>query len=91
MADVYMLSYRFMEIGAVTNESMESIVIRIDESRCLFFNGALHRIAYFNHRKFILSFDVNDEKFWEMILLLNYLDGLSLVFEQLVVFNDCWL
>ena len=80
-----------MEIGGVTNESVESIVIRIDESRCLFFNGALHHIAYFNHRKFILSFDVNDEKFWEMILLLNYLDGLSLMFEQLVVFNDCWL
>ena len=80
-----------MEIGGVTNESVESIVIRIDESRCLFFNGALHHIAYFHHRMFILSFDVNDEKFWEIILLLNYLDGLSLVFEQLVVFNDCWL
>ena len=87
LAEVYTLSYRFMETGGVTNESVESIVIRIDESRCLFFNGALHHIAYFHHRKFILSFDVNDEKFREMIQLLNYLDGLSLMFEQLVVFK----
>ena len=34
-----------------------------------------------------MSFDVNDEKFWEIIQLLNYLDGLSLIFEQLVVFK----
>ena len=52
-----------------------------------FFNGALHHIAYFHHRKFILSFDVTDEKFREMIQLLNYLYGLSLMFEQLVVFK----
>jgi F-box interacting protein len=62
---------------------------------CLFFNGALHSIAYFQDRnfilsfvgKFILSFDVNDEIFRSIMLPQNYLDDIRVRLERLAVFN----
>ena len=60
-------------------------VARIDESPCLFLDGALHFIAYSHHHKFILSFDLHDESFREIILPQNYSNGLFFKFERLAV------
>ena len=61
----------------------------IEDSRCLFFNGALHSIACSQDQKFTLSFDVNDERFREILLQpQNYLDGyFRLLSEGLAVFK----
>ena len=60
----------------------------IEDSRCLFFNGALHSIACSQDHKFILSFDVNDERFREILQPQNYLDGYFwLLSEGLAVFK----
>jgi F-box interacting protein len=49
---------------------LESPITRIVRST-LFFNGALHYIAYNGRHKFILSFDLNDEIFREITLPQN--------------------
>ena len=67
---------------------VESPITRINQSPCLFFNGALHSIAYTQSRKFILCFDVNDEIFREIMLPPhNYLPGLFQTLERLEVFK----
>ena len=66
---------------------MVSLSVVLD-SLCLFLNGALHFIAYSEYHKFILSFDVNDERFYEILLPQNYLDGFDGVYRQcLTVFK----
>ncbi|KAL4607522.1 hypothetical protein ACB092_09G180800, partial [Castanea dentata] len=54
----------------------------------VFFNGALHCIARSQHRnKFIMYFDVNDERFREILLPQNYLDGIFPYSQHLAVFK----
>ncbi|KAK4580969.1 hypothetical protein RGQ29_024573 [Quercus rubra] len=56
--------------------------------RIVFFNGALHRIPCSQGHKFIMYFDVNDERFCEILLPQNYLDGLISRYSQhLAVFK----
>ena len=65
-------------------------ITRIAPSPHSFYNGALHFIATTSQGyKFILCFDIDDEEFpfWEIKLPRNYSNGLSLKFEQLVVFK----
>ena len=66
---------------------MVSLSVVLD-SLCLFLNGALHFIEYSDYHKFILSFDVNDERFYEILLPQNNLDGFDGVYRQcLTVFK----
>ena len=54
----------------------------------VYFLMELCTLAYINNHNFILCFDVNDERFREIMLPDNYLDGYSpdlCYFEQLVV------
>ena len=60
---------------------------RKGDSGFVFFNGALHSIAYSQDHKFIMYFDVNDERFREILLPQNYLDGLSPYSQHLAVFK----
>ncbi|XP_023907625.1 F-box protein At3g07870 isoform X1 [Quercus suber] len=53
----------------------------------LCFNGALHFIAFSGGHKFILSFDINDERFREILLPQNYLEGILKHFERLAMFK----
>ncbi|KAL4607345.1 hypothetical protein ACB092_09G166700 [Castanea dentata] len=53
----------------------------------LSFNGALHFIAFSGDHKFILSFDINDERFREILLPQNYLEGIVKHFERLAMFR----
>ena len=65
-------------------------ITRIAPSPHSFYNGALHFIATTSQGyKFILCFDIDDEEFpfREIKLPRNYSNGLSLKFEQLVVFK----
>ena len=69
-------------------------ILDIQYEPFLFFNGALHFMAYTrgknNTNNFILSFDVNDEIFREIRLPENYLDGFIFVdraVHRLVVFK----
>jgi hypothetical protein len=39
----------------------------------------------------VLSFDINDEIFLDIMLLENYLDGFILIFERVVMSRDCCL
>ena len=60
----------------------------IDRSPCLFFDGALHSVAFTGVRKFILSFDVNDERFREIMLPQNHLHEIfELNVNSLAVFK----
>ncbi|KAL4606998.1 hypothetical protein ACB092_09G143700 [Castanea dentata] len=59
----------------------------IHESFCIFYNGALHSIACCRDYNFILSFDVDDERFREILLPPNYLDGVCGQVECLTVFK----
>ncbi|XP_030924560.1 F-box/kelch-repeat protein At3g23880-like [Quercus lobata] len=69
--------------GTGSNESVDFI----ESSICLFFNGALHSIAYSRDHNFILSFDLNDERFRKILLPPNYLNGVSVSAEYLAVFK----
>jgi F-box interacting protein len=62
-------------------------IVEIVESYCFFFNGALHSIASSQDYKFILSFDLNDERFREIMLPPNYLDGARRHSQSLAVFK----
>nr|XP_023915986.1 F-box/kelch-repeat protein At3g23880-like [Quercus suber] len=91
-AEVYTLStdsWRRFKISVESSSGSRPIgsVDYLNESSLLFFNGALHSIACSEGYKFILSFDVNDERFREILLPQNYLDGVSLRFEALAVFK----
>jgi F-box interacting protein len=81
-------------VYTLSTDSWKRVVISlgsidyISPSPSLFFNGALHSIAWSRSRKFILSFDVNDERFREIMLPQNYEDHiLSLPMVRLAVFK----
>ena len=71
----------------ISVDSLSGYIDDIDESPCVFFNGALHCLAKVGDYKFILSFDINDESFREIMLPGNYLNRSDRHFEQLVVFK----
>jgi F-box interacting protein len=88
VAEVYTLSTDSWRRFVISLRSIDYI----DALPCLFFNGALHSLANHESDKFILSFDVNDEMFREIMLPQNYLDEvvddvLDLAFERLAVFK----
>ena len=90
-AEVYTLStnsWRRVAVSLSGSGGPCESIIDIDVNPDLFFNGALHSIAYTRDHKFILLFDLNDEIFQEIRLQQNYLDGLShVIFEKLDVFK----
>ena len=62
------------EIEILVDLLNESSIINIRLSPCLFFSGAMHSIAtYEGNYKFILSFNVDDERFHGLMLPQNYL------------------
>ena len=78
-AEVYTLSTDSWRRVVIPVESEHDIgsINYIYRSSCLFFNGALHFIVASWVYYFILSFDVNDERFREIMLPPNYLDELG--------------
>jgi F-box interacting protein len=95
MAEVFTLStgsYKQLVVSVDSLTRIEpngSISDIDDEDPFLFFNGALHSLAYTTEGdKFILSFDFNDERFREIILPSDYLDDLDVLdLEHLAVFK----
>ena len=79
------------EVYTLSTDSWRKVVISkiefIAEPTHLFFNGALHSIASSQDYKFILSFDLNDERFREIMLPPNYLDGARQHSQSLAVFK----
>ncbi|XP_065619204.1 F-box/kelch-repeat protein At3g23880-like [Quercus suber] len=81
-AELYTLSTdswrRFViSVESSTGSGLNGSITGIDDSPCVFLNGALHSIACSALRHhFILSFDLNDEKFREVMLPWNYFHGL---------------
>nr|POE59742.1 f-box protein cpr30 [Quercus suber] len=74
------------EVYTLSTDSWRKVVISVDSSEpnigyvyhtssCIFFNGALHFIACTNNGPFILSFEVNDERFHKIMLPQDFLDG----------------
>ena len=91
-AEIYTLSTNSWRKVVISEESEPEPnigpIVNIFEEPCLFFNGALHAIT--NSKKYfsILSFDVNDEKFQNIMLPQNYLvDDMFFEFQQLAVFK----
>ena len=88
-----------VDIYALSNDSWRKVVISVEskadigaialiyKSPCLFFNGALYSIACTMDRSFILCFDVNDERFHEIMLPRNCFDEVGRYLEYLVVFK----
>jgi hypothetical protein len=74
VAQIYTLSTDSWRKVDVLVQSLSGNIIDVGATPCLFFNGALHSIAYTKDHTFILSFDVNDEKFREIMLPQDYLD-----------------
>ncbi len=87
VAEVYTLSTDSWRRIMISVDSLSGYIDDIDESPCVFFNGALHCLAKVGDYKFILSFDINDESFREIMLPGNYLNRSDRHFEQLVVFK----
>ncbi|XP_030944110.1 F-box/kelch-repeat protein At3g23880-like [Quercus lobata] len=54
---------------------------------CVFCNGALHCTAFTRQGRFILSFDVSDERFREIMMPRDFRDGIIVMFEQVAVFK----
>uniref|UniRef100_A0A7N2M0J6 Uncharacterized protein n=1 Tax=Quercus lobata TaxID=97700 RepID=A0A7N2M0J6_QUELO len=71
------------------------VLVRDNRDSCLSHAGHILDEAsagssktYSEYHKFILSFDVNDERFYEILLPQNYLDGFDGVYRQcLTVFK----
>ena len=61
------------------------------ERPCIFFNGALHTVAITCCHSFILSFDISDESFCEIVLPPNHLDRLPVNLLNLQCSRDHWL
>uniref|UniRef100_A0A2N9FFS0 F-box associated beta-propeller type 3 domain-containing protein n=1 Tax=Fagus sylvatica TaxID=28930 RepID=A0A2N9FFS0_FAGSY len=83
-----------VEVYSLSTDSWRRFVISLGSidyiglQPSLFFNGALHSIAWSRSRKSILSFDVNDERFREIMLPQNYEDDiLDLTMFGLAVFK----
>uniref|UniRef100_A0A2N9HGV0 F-box associated beta-propeller type 3 domain-containing protein n=1 Tax=Fagus sylvatica TaxID=28930 RepID=A0A2N9HGV0_FAGSY len=91
-AEVYTLStdsWRkvIISVDSLSGSESHGRVDYIEERRSTFFNGALHSIAYSGNHKFILSFDVNDGRFREIMLPQNYSDEVFPYFQCLTVFK----
>uniref|UniRef100_A0A2N9EPZ4 F-box associated beta-propeller type 3 domain-containing protein n=1 Tax=Fagus sylvatica TaxID=28930 RepID=A0A2N9EPZ4_FAGSY len=88
-AEVYTLSTDSWRKVGLSVESLNGsgsigCIDYIDASSpSLFFNGALHSVAYVKEHKFILAFDVDDEKFREIRLPEEYKGGFSMNIEQI--------
>uniref|UniRef100_A0A2N9J2A3 F-box associated beta-propeller type 1 domain-containing protein n=1 Tax=Fagus sylvatica TaxID=28930 RepID=A0A2N9J2A3_FAGSY len=87
VAQIYTLSTDSWRKVDVSVQSLSGNIIDVGATPCLFFNGALHSIAYTKDHTFILSFDVNDEKFREIMLPQDYLDEEFVYSKRLVVFK----
>ena len=88
------------EVYTLSTDSWRKVVISVDSSETnigyvyhtspfIFFNGALHSIASTNNGRFILSFEVNDERFRKIMLPQDSLDGYQgclAVFKGLLAF-----
>uniref|UniRef100_A0A7N2MMM5 F-box associated beta-propeller type 1 domain-containing protein n=1 Tax=Quercus lobata TaxID=97700 RepID=A0A7N2MMM5_QUELO len=90
------------EIYSLSTDSWRKVVISMESLRgyepnfgtifdiaqtCIFFNEALHTVADSNHHSFILSFNVNDQIFREIMLPPNYLDGVPVFSTEPAVFK----
>jgi len=88
------------EICSLSTDSWRNVVITMESLRgyepnfgtigqfdppCIIFNGALHSVAITNRHRFILSFNVNDESFHEIMLPPNDLDGVHVCCTELAV------
>ena len=52
-----------------------------------FYNGALHALAFTTGYLYILSFDISDESFHEIMMPRNHLDGMTNYFNKLAVYK----
>ncbi|XP_030942050.1 F-box/kelch-repeat protein At3g23880-like [Quercus lobata] len=52
-----------------------------------FYNGALHALAFTTGYLYILSFDISDESFHEIMMPRNHLDGATNYFNKLAVYK----
>ncbi|XP_030942772.1 F-box/kelch-repeat protein At3g06240-like isoform X4 [Quercus lobata] len=91
-AEIYSLSTDSWRKVVISMESLRGYepkfcTIAYVEPPCIFLNGALHTVAITSRHRFILSFDVNDESFREIMLPPNHLDGVPVNFAQLAVFK----
>ena len=85
-AEVYTLSTNSWRKVVISLESLNGCVPQRC-TRCIFFNGALQCLVYTQESSFILSFDVSNERFREIMLPPNYLDGVFWHSERLAVFK----
>ena len=78
-AEIYSLSTDSWRRVVITMESLRGYepnfgrIVKIDPP-CIFLNGALHTVVMTIRHRFILSFDVNDESFREIMFPFNYSD-----------------
>uniref|UniRef100_A0A7N2RB33 F-box domain-containing protein n=1 Tax=Quercus lobata TaxID=97700 RepID=A0A7N2RB33_QUELO len=100
-AEIYSLSTDSWRKVVISMESLRGYepnfgrIFQIDPP-CIFLNGVLHTVAYTSRHPFILSFDVNDESFREMLLPFNHIDVVTfshhaLFKGSLALFCFCWL
>ena len=52
-----------------------------------FYNGALHALAFTTGYLYILSFDISNESFHEIMMPRNHLDGMTNYFNKLAVYK----
>nr|XP_023911842.1 F-box/kelch-repeat protein At3g23880-like [Quercus suber] len=91
-AEIYSLSTDSWRKVVISMESLRGYepnfgTIAFVRPRCIFLNGTLHTEAITSRHHFILSFDVNDESFREIMLPPNHLDRLPVNFAELAVFK----
>uniref|UniRef100_A0A7N2M1L9 F-box domain-containing protein n=1 Tax=Quercus lobata TaxID=97700 RepID=A0A7N2M1L9_QUELO len=91
LAEVYTLSTDSWRSVEISVESLRgSPIVDIRGKPFVFVNGALHSLIYTKDHKFILCFDLNEERFREIMLPQNYFDEFSNKFElpeRLAVFK----
>ncbi|KAK9987676.1 hypothetical protein SO802_027915 [Lithocarpus litseifolius] len=90
------------EIYSLSTDSWRKVVISMESLKgyepnfgtigeiyppCIFLNGALHAVAATDDYCFILSFNVNDESFREIMLPPNSLDGVRGYFGDFLLFK----
>uniref|UniRef100_A0A7N2MYS3 F-box domain-containing protein n=1 Tax=Quercus lobata TaxID=97700 RepID=A0A7N2MYS3_QUELO len=87
------------EIYTLSSDSWRKVVISMESLRtepklgticCVwgpftFYNGALHALAFSIGYLFILSFDISDESFHEIMMPRNHLDGVTINIPKLAV------
>ena len=93
-AEIYSLSTDSWRTVVISMESLRgyepnfgTTMFKWMEPPCLFLNGALHTVAITSRHRFILSFDVNDESFREIMLPPNGPNHLDVVTVNLAVFK----